>query len=72
MLINRLDFVNLSYDFRPNWTPLSPITDAFLMSELNITVRKAGKKGAVHMYKDGEKKEKGKKGRKKFISLLYI
>ena len=34
------------------------------MSEHNITVRKAGKKGAVHMYKDGEKKEKGKKGRK--------
>ena len=42
------------------------------MSELNITVRKAGKKEAVHMYKDGETKEKEKKGRKKFISLLYI
>ena len=23
--INKLDFVNQSYDYRPNWTPLSPV-----------------------------------------------
>ena len=24
------DFVNLSYDYRPNWTPLSPVTITYL------------------------------------------
>ena len=52
---------------------LSYITDAFLMSELNITVRKAGKKGAVHMYKEGEKKGKEKKGRKKiYLTSIHL
>ena len=26
LVIKQIDFVNHSYDYRPNWTPLSPIT----------------------------------------------
>ena len=26
LVIKQIDFVNHSYDYRPNWTPLSPVT----------------------------------------------
>ena len=30
------DFVNLSYDYRPNWTPLSPVTITNLYADRKI------------------------------------
>ena len=26
LVIEQIDFVNHSYDYRPNWTPLNPVT----------------------------------------------